>query len=141
MLRPSTLFTETPTLYRKNATSLISEILLSIFTGETSVGDGVLDLDNALRGLLKWPLSNATILDDTTAARPRAKFNNLYEQILLLFLFIGCGVTSVVMYKRKIILEEIEERRQKLAKQVADDTRADVNHTDFSETARLIDRK
>ena len=85
VLRPSTLFTESPTLYKNNASSLISQTLFSIFTGGVAVGDGVLNLDNALRGLLGWPLSNSTLIDDTIAARPRAKFNNLYEQILLLF--------------------------------------------------------
>ena len=146
VLRPSTLFTSTPTLYSKNATRLVSDTLVSIFTGGTTVGDGIIDLDNALRILLGWPLSNATLLNDTIAARPRAKFNNLYEQILLLFLFIGCGVTSDIMYKRKTMLEEIEERRRRIAKEMGGNGQAAgvgirVDETDFSETARLIERK
>ena len=148
-VRPSTLFPST--LFQTNASLLISSTLEQIFSGVLSVGDGIIVIDDSLRSLLKIPLSKSTLDDETLATKPRQKFNNLYEQILLLFLFIGCGVTSVVMYKRKTMLEEIDEKRKESVRRGKEIRSVSFSDTvgvpigyqataDFSETARLITR-
>ena len=106
----------------------------AIFQGQTTVGDGLLSMDNKLRILLGMPLSNSTSDDSTKAAKPKTKFNNLMEQVMLLFLFVGCGVTGVVLYKRKTILDQINEQKRR-GLSLASPNRQEV---DYSETARLI---
>lgn len=105
--RPSTIFGR---LY-PNASLSIQTSLSALFTGTSGLADTLMSLDTSIRSLLHLPASNATLTDDVVAARPKQKFKGLWDQILLLFLFIGCSVTGVVLFKRKTMWEEMQERR------------------------------
>jgi ABC-type glycerol-3-phosphate transport system substrate-binding protein len=120
-IRPSTI---SGSLY-PNTTDIIYSGILSIFNGAVDVGNGIEDIDDKLRILLKFPARNTTLTDGDKVRTKASKFKNLLEQVLLLLLFVGIGVSVALLYKRKIEAEEKEKS-------------AGVPMQDLSENARLV---
>jgi hypothetical protein len=57
--------------------------------------------------------------------------------MLMLFLFVGVGTTSVILYKRKTIIEEIEHNKKERERLIKPQNYQATRVDDF-ETAQLI---
>ena len=57
--------------------------------------------------------------------------------MLMLFLFVGVGTTSVILYKRKTIIEEIEHNKKERERLIKHQNYQATRVDDF-ETAQLI---
>ncbi|KAJ3271492.1 hypothetical protein HDV01_006622 [Terramyces sp. JEL0728] len=95
-----------------NVSSIISLGLKDIFAGSTDVYTGVVGIDARLRELLHFRPLNYVPGDEAVVAKPRRKpFKYLYEQVLVLALFIGVILTIVLLYKKKLDWEK--QRKEK----------------------------
>ncbi|KAJ3311033.1 hypothetical protein HDV04_004453 [Boothiomyces sp. JEL0838] len=89
--------------YYYNVSSIISTGLTNIFGGSIDVYKGIQDIDNQLRALFHFHPLNYVDPGDVIIAKPRRKpFKYLYEQVIVLLMFIGVILTIVLLYRKKV---------------------------------------
>ncbi|KAJ2998710.1 hypothetical protein HDV02_004155 [Globomyces sp. JEL0801] len=103
----------TGTLY-PNVSSIIRDGLMAIFDGTKDLNNGIDQMDDQIRILLKMPFRNSTSSIKPPHKPGKKPLKNLAEQALVLIIFVGVGLVAVMLYRQKLIVEKAKEELERL---------------------------